>query len=566
MNEDISAIERRIALDLLSIEAEGEAGLRRWARRFELAWFEGRVEECARMIASVKSSGIALSPLGQAIVLRCQGLLALQREEYDRAERDFRASLTLADAASDHLLAGRLLNDLGTLDQARGDLPSAIGHYRAALDRLPPANGGPDDAPMVRNNLGLALISAGEWAAGVAELERARDIYERLGYPQGVARAQINLGQVYAQQGEHDAATAAFEDALTTLRRFDETRLIGETLNSLGVLAKTQGKFEQAATYYTESLALAQETRDFGGQAQAYGNLGALYHQQGLSERAASCYREALAHYEQLGDTRGQALMWGNLGGLEGLEGRAEASVASHERSIALCEQAGARADAARARINLAGALRDLRRLDEAESLYFAALEASRQLDDLRGQERGLGGLAILRSAQGRYDEARALLDETFSLQRRRRDIPAQIETLYKFGVVARDEGRKEAELAEILRPAWDLAQEHDAGRWLVAIAWLLGDAALEEEQLQAYNYYATAAAIARQHGDERRYRRSIDTIQRNIQELDDHGRFDDAEFARRYVLEFWEQVGLAEWVPDGIAELRQAEARRAHA
>jgi hypothetical protein len=125
------------------------------------------------------------------------------------------------------------------------------------------------------------------------------------------------------------------------------------------------------------------------------------------------------------------------------------------------------------------------------------------------------------------------------------------------FGLVARDAGQNEAQLAEILRPAWDLAQAHDAGRWLVASAWLLGDAAVDERLPQAYNYYATAAAIARQHGDERRYRISMDAIRRNVEELIEHGRPEDAAFVCRYVIECWEKLDLAGWVEDGIGEVR---------
>ncbi|QLQ08655.1 MAG: hypothetical protein HZY76_23535 [Anaerolineae bacterium] len=96
----------------------------------------------------------------------------------------------------------------------------------------------------------------------------------------------------------------------------------------------------------------------------------------------------------------------------------------------------------------------------------------------------------------------------------------------------------------------------HDAGRWLVVIAWLLGDAAVDERLPQAYNYYATAAALARQYGDERRYRISMDAIRGNVEELIEHGRWADAAFVCQYVIEHWEKLELAEWVEDGIAEI----------
>lgn len=138
--------------------------------------------------------------------------------------------------------------------------------------------------------------------------------------------------------------------------------------------------------------------------------------------------------------------MWGNLGQLDGLDNRSEDALAAHRRSLNLYHRAGAELDAGIAQVNLAGVLRMLDRQDEAEALYLSAIETGRRLDDLRLQDRALGGLGILCSMQGRFDEARALLSEALTLQRRRGDIPAQIETLYKFGVVARDEGQKEAQ------------------------------------------------------------------------------------------------------------------------
>ena len=540
----------------LAIAQDEHDGTHRWADRFVHAWMDNAVAECRLLLTGIKVSGVQLSPHSQAIALRCQALLELLVEDYDRSHADFLRSLALFDQTGDDFNASRVLNDLGTLHQARGALGEAVSYYRQALARLLPGWAGSSEEAMMRNNLGLALVSLGDDTPGAAELERARALYDRLSQPQGVARTQINLGQVYRRRGDLARASASYVEALQIFRRFGEQRPVVDVLNSLGLLARQQGRLDQASDYYTQSLGAAQQVQDLGGQAQALGNLGAVYQIQGRLDQARSCYHEALAHYEALGDIRGQALMWGNLGQVDGLEHRLEDALAAHQRSLALQQAAGATADIEISQVNLASALRDLDRRSEAESLYLAAVETGRQLGDLRVQDRALGGLAILRSMQGRFDEARALLTEALDLQRRRGDILAQVETLYKFGVVARDEGQGAAQLAEILRPAWDLAQEHDAGRWLVTIAWLLGDAAMDERLLQAYNYYATAAAVARQHGDERRYRMGLDTIGRNVRELIEHGQVEDAAFVCRYVIEFWEQMELAEWVKDGIAEI----------
>lgn len=194
-------IVHRIEYDRLALAADGDAGLRCWTHRFEHAWLDGRADECRQLLIGIKGSEICLSPTGPATVLRCQVLLALLQEEYPRAEVDFCTALALCKEAGGDLLAGRLLNSLGTLDQARGDLLAAVEHYRASLHRLPPAGGDAGDAAMIRNNLGLALAGLGERAAGLAELEQARAIYEQLGYPQGTARAQCQPGPVLRAAG-----------------------------------------------------------------------------------------------------------------------------------------------------------------------------------------------------------------------------------------------------------------------------------------------------------------------------------------------------------------------------
>lgn len=242
-------IAYHVEYDRLSLATDGDAGLRRWARRFERAWLDGRANECRQLQIGIKASRIVLSSAGRATVLRCQGLLALLQEDYPRAEADFCMALALCEETYDDQMVARLLNDLGTLDQACGDLRAAVEHYRASLQRLPPTEGDTGGAAMIRNNLGLALVSLGERAAGLAEFEQARAIYEHLGYPQGVARTQINLGQFYARQGDHATANAAGQKALTILRRFDDRRIVAEGQRFAGKLGSTAHYHNQIADY-----------------------------------------------------------------------------------------------------------------------------------------------------------------------------------------------------------------------------------------------------------------------------------------------------------------------------
>jgi tetratricopeptide (TPR) repeat protein len=550
------SIAHQIEYFRLAIAQDDHDGVYRWADRFVHAWMDNAIDQCRLLLAGVKGSAIRLSPHSQAIALRCQALLELLLEDYGRSQADFLRSLALFDQAGDDFNASRVLNDLGTLHQARGELNRAVERYRQALARLLPGWAGQTEEAMMRNNLGLALASLGDDRAGAAELEQARALYSQLGQQQGVARAQINLGQVYRRRGDLALASAAYEQALQVLRSFGDLRPLVDVLNSLGLLARQQGQLDQAIDYYTQSLATAQQVQDLGGQAQALGNIGAVYQIQGRLERARPCYQDALALYEMLADQRGQALMLGNLGRVESLEKCLDAALDCQQHSLDLYRRSGDLAGEARALISVGATLRELGRLEQAETATHDALAIGRQQQDLHVQEAALSALGTLRMKQERWAEAEALLHDALAVQRQRQDPLAEVETHYKFAMIAHAHGQSEEQLVEILRPAWDLAQEHGYGRWLVNMAWLLGDAAFEQGASSAYNYYATAAVIARQYEDETRYRKSVDTLAQHVTRLVELGEPERAQWLCRHVVEYWRDNGWTEFAADGIARL----------
>ncbi|MFZ1401558.1 MAG: hypothetical protein WAW03_00565, partial [Anaerolineae bacterium] len=77
----------------LAIAQDEHAGAYRWADRFVHAWMDNAVAECRLLLSGIKGSGIQLSPHSQAIALRCQALLELLVEDYDRSHADFLRSL-----------------------------------------------------------------------------------------------------------------------------------------------------------------------------------------------------------------------------------------------------------------------------------------------------------------------------------------------------------------------------------------------------------------------------------------------------------------------------------------
>lgn len=548
----------------LSLTQDEPQAINRWAGQFLRAREARLLDTCQQLLRGIKSSEFELSPRSRAVVLHCQALLAALFDKRDEAEAGYRRSLALFRQEGDEVGIGWALNDLGTLHFARGEWAQAVECYREALTRLRPFRAGMTDEAMVRNNLGLALMSLGQDEAGIVELEQALDLYRRLGQAQQAAKVQINLGQMYHRRGDIARALEIYQNALQPLRKLGDRPVEVEVLNSLGVLYRYQGRLDQAITYHTESLSLAQTLNDLSGQAQALGNLGAVYQIQSKLPQARSCYQEALALYELLDDRQGQAQMWGNLGHLLSFENETEAALTSYQHGLEISRQISDRAGEVAALINVAGAYRDLKQYDEAESLYQAALTDGRQLGDTRLQDKALGALGTLCLLQQRWAEAEALLCETLTLQERRGDAYAQVETRYKLGRLAREQGQNE-QVRALVEPAWELALEHDYGRWLVDLARLLGDAARELDDPAGLNYYAAAVVFACQYGDERRFQSSLAFLGRLLADSVKVGKTEATLEVCQYLADFWGREEWQEWTGPAITYIKAtAEAIRA--
>lgn len=85
--------------------------------------------------------------------------------------------------------------------QSKGEVDAALAAYREALKQDP-------NNPDVHNNLGLALLEAGDERKGVEEFQTALRLRPNdVGY-------MVNLGAAYLQMSEFDSALAQFQKAL----------------------------------------------------------------------------------------------------------------------------------------------------------------------------------------------------------------------------------------------------------------------------------------------------------------------------------------------------------------
>jgi len=196
----------------------------------------------------------------------CAGLGSLLAEigRYDDAEPLLRRALAREPTDA---IAAHAHRALGTLLQARGDRPGAIGHLAEAL-----ARGLVIESAF--RDLCLLLVERGETA-------RAREVVER-GLEAFPSSADLHafLGNLESLAGDHGGASECYLRALSIGPPRAEWHF------NLGVVLARQGRHEEAIDYYRQAL-----VRN-GAFAGAHLNLANAL-------RALGRTREALAHYEQ---------------------------------------------------------------------------------------------------------------------------------------------------------------------------------------------------------------------------------------------------------------------------
>lgn len=323
-----------------------------------------------------------------------QGNAWFQSRRFDEAAECYRDALkTTPDAYTVHYNLGTTLVNLGRWDEAAasfreavrfnpnffeahnslgavlmrsGRRDEAITSYRNALKCNP-------DSAEAHNNLAVALMKRGQLDEAETSFRRA------LKSKPNFAEAHGNLGRLHRAQGRYDLAMAAFREAL----RARPTSV--KALVDLGNIHENLGQLDEAQAYADQALAMD----DTG--AEAHFLMGIVHQQRSQLSEAVARFRHALKlspHLEAAAENIRLARYY--VRDPRDVESRCRERLAADPEQAAIA-------------ISLALALWRQGKLD-------AAGEVLSNHADAGGDWRATVHLGALRLAQGRLDEAEALV------------------------------------------------------------------------------------------------------------------------------------------------------------
>lgn len=161
--------------------------------------------------------------------------------------------------------------NLGAAYHARGELTTAVGEYRKAVDLFP-------GEAAVRADLGAALTALGRYDEARGELQAAMADFERY------APAHFKYGVLLERTGDLDGARAAYARAVALVPSYVEARVnLGILLARRGDVAGGIAQLEAALAYRPDAVPI-------------YMNLMLMYGQTGATTQAADLYARAQAN------------------------------------------------------------------------------------------------------------------------------------------------------------------------------------------------------------------------------------------------------------------------------
>jgi tetratricopeptide (TPR) repeat protein/transcriptional regulator with XRE-family HTH domain len=295
--------------------------------------------------AAVGFAAEAMPRYAVAIATAMGGFLR-SRGHWDRAARQYQTALSAAHRAGDRPGQAGTLDELGLLQQLRGDYPAASATlaqaaalYRDLGDQTGQAH--------ALNHLGLVHQDTGDYQAAAASHRQALALARAAGDQLAEAVSLTDLGQVQQLTGDYPAAVASHRQALAMFRslgsRFDEA----DALSQLGFAARAMGDYPAAASYLQQGLEQFRDLGDRLGQAWALHGLGHLHQATGDYRAASASFSQVLRLYQDLGSRHGRAKALNSLGGLSLATSAAEEARHYHGQALAIAREIGAHSEEA---------------------------------------------------------------------------------------------------------------------------------------------------------------------------------------------------------------------------
>jgi tetratricopeptide (TPR) repeat protein len=185
------------------------------------------------------------------------------------------------------------LGDLGSAYYSIGQIEKAIKQYKMSLLLAQQAKNRNSEGAIL-GNLGVAYSAMGEIRKSIDYYEQAKIIACEVGNKINEGIWLSNLGNSYSDLGDIHKAIEYYEQAMVIAREIGDRRGESYRLHNIGSRYADLGEARQAIGYYEQALKISRETVNKNAEAITLENLGLVFLSLGDYRKAEENYRQAI--------------------------------------------------------------------------------------------------------------------------------------------------------------------------------------------------------------------------------------------------------------------------------
>ncbi len=229
-----------------------------------------------------------------------RGAIALRHGDISEAEDHFTAALEMARTLSDHTAEARALNNLGILANIQGDVEAALAHYRRALAAYQ-HDGVVRGMAETHHNIGISLREQGKVQGALGAAEEAVRLATQAGDEQLIALASTGRAELHVMLGDPAFARAELQRAEDRYNRIGFRAGLPEVWRVQAGVAFATRDAGTAVSLLSRAAALATELGSLDTLADIQRDLGYSLEATGDLAGAASARARAVELYRKIG-------------------------------------------------------------------------------------------------------------------------------------------------------------------------------------------------------------------------------------------------------------------------
>jgi tetratricopeptide (TPR) repeat protein len=311
-----------------------------------------------------------------------------------------------------------ILRNLAATQSEVADYSGAQATYDQALEYAQ-AQDMPLEIANIHRDQGILQARQGDLSQAIAEWLKAVRLFENQHAYTRAARLRCDIANARRHLGQGKRAMRDYSEALMLLSSVEDRQTRGVILANAAVAYADQGDTDTAESFFVESILIAEQYKERQAEATRRGNHGWFLMTTGWPKQAQNTLEKAIQQSTDLDLTLQAAVQTSNSGLIYYDLGDYQRALEFQQRALEMLHDQDSSEWRAMIQANTGHVMVAMRRLDEAESLFSAALATGRKTRFAELIIRALNGQAKIALERGENDTAGEMIQEAITLARR---------------------------------------------------------------------------------------------------------------------------------------------------